>query len=370
MNTGHPRPGYFLADARHRLRSPLVPTLVVVLILFAGTTAVFATTGLAVASQQRTLERINSPEGRLITVTDPQGSAGLSPRSVDIVLSLTGVEWAIGVGPATDVTNTTVPGGSSVPARALYGSLPPPLAMDQERPLAPGQAIAGPGLAQRLGLSDGVGAVHSRTQDAVVVGSFTARAPLTSLNGNLLIVSAANQGSGRLLALWVSVRDVAHLATVADAVADSLVLTEPGAVRVKTSEELALLSTDVAAELARTARLTVTGLLLAVAILVGALQYGRVAGMARDIGRCRALGATRSTIVLQVLINAGLCGVIGSVLGIAVGLVINAVVAGALPGAGFTVAVGTLMVLAALAGSVAPAIRAARLDPVRILRVP
>lgn len=294
----------------------------------------------------------------------------MSPRSVDIVLSLTGVEWAIGVGPATDVTNTTVPGGSSVPARALYGSLPPPLAMDQERPLAPGQAIAGPGLAQWLGLSDGVGAVHSRTQDAVVVGSFTARAPLTSLNGNLLIVSAANQGSGRLLALWVSVRDVAHLATVADAVADSLVLTEPGAVRVKTSEELALLSTDVAAELARTARLTVTGLLLAVAILVGALQYGRVAGMARDIGRCRALGATRSTIVLQVLINAGLCGVIGSVLGIAVGLVINAVVAGALPGAGFTVAVGTLMVLAALAGSVAPAIRAARLDPVRILRVP
>ena len=102
------------------------------------------------------------------------------------------------------------------------------------------------------------------------------------------------------------------------------------------------------------ARRTVTGLLLAVAILVGALQYGRVAGMARDIGRCRALGATRSTIVLQVLINADLCGVIGSVLGIAVGLVITAVVAGALPGA----------------GSMAPAIRAARLDPVRILRVP
>jgi putative ABC transport system permease protein len=74
--------------------------------------------------------------------------------------------------------------------------------------------------------------------------------------------------------------------------------------------------------------------------------------------------------VLQVLINAGLCGLIGATLGSVVGLVIDAVVAGQVPGVEFTTAVGILMVLAALLGSVAPAIRAARLDPVRILRVP
>lgn len=369
MNAGYPRVGYFIADARHRLRSPLVPTLVAILVLFAGTTAIFATTGLGVASQQRTLERINSPEGRLITITDPQGAAGLSPRSVEAIRSMTGVEWAIGIGPATDITNTAIPAGGSVPARLVYGSLPPPIQSDRSAPLSPGQAIAGAGLAQKLGLSDGVGPVHNRTQDAIVVGGFTAHAPLNSLNHDLLIAPSSDD-PGRLLTLWVSVRDVAHLAAIADAVTSALVVQNPSAVRVETSEELARISLDVVAGLADSARVTISGLLLAVAILVGALQYGRVSGMARDIGRCRALGATRSTIMLQVLINAGLCGLIGAVLGIVAGLVIDAIVAGQLPGAGFTMAVGVLMVLAALAGSIAPAIRAARLDPVRILRVP
>lgn len=369
MNTGHPRAGYFLADAVHRLRSPLVPTIVAILVIFTGTTAVFATTGLAVASQQRTLERINSPEGRLITITDPQGAAALSPRSVDVVKSMTGVEWATGIGPATDVTNTAIPAGGSVPARLIYGSLPAPIVSDRSAPLSPGQAIAGAGLAQALGLSDGVGPVHSRTQDAIVVGGFTAHAPLNSLNHDLLI-APSSEDAGRLLTLWVSVRDVAHLSAVAAAVTSALVVQNPGALRVETSEDLARLSQDVVAGLVDSARVTIGGLLLAVAILIGALQYGRVSGMARDIGRCRALGATRSTIVLQILINAGLCGLIGAVLGIVAGLVVDAIVADQLPGAGFTASVGILMVLAAFAGSVAPAIRAARLDPVRILRVP
>jgi putative ABC transport system permease protein len=369
MNAGYPRVGYFFADARHRLRSPLVPTLVAILVLFSGTTAIFATTGLAVASQQRTLARINSPEGRLITITDPQGSAGLSPGSVEAIRSMSGVEWAIGIGPAIDVTNTAIPSGQNVPARLVYGSLVPPIQTDRNASLSPGQAIAGAGLAQELGLSDGVGSVHSRTQDAIVVGGFTAHAPLTDLNRDLLIAPSSDD-PGRLLTLWVSVRDVAHLAAVTEAVTSALEVENPGAIRVETSKELARLSQDVVAGLADSARMTISGLLLAVAILVGALQYGRVAGMARDIGRCRALGATRSTIVLQVLINAGLCGLIGATLGSVVGLVIDAVVAGQVPGVEFTTAVGILMVLAALLGSVAPAIRAARLDPVRILRVP
>lgn len=164
--------------------------------------------------------------------------------------------------------------------------------------------------------------------------------------------------------------DVAQLADVTAAIGDTLITTQAGRLRVETSTELAQLSADVSAELARTARLTVSGLLLAVAALIAAVQFGRVTGMARDIGRARALGATRSTIVLQILLNAGLCGVLGALAGIAAGMVVNAVVAGSLPGAGFTAGVGVLMVLAAVAGSVAPAVRAARMDPVRILRVP
>ncbi len=283
--------------------------------------------------------------------------------------SLTGVEWVVGVGPATDVTNTGIPGGAVVPARPVFGTLPPPVTLTHDRFLSPGEAVAGPGLAAQVGLGSGVGPVTGRNGEAVVVGDFTAAAPLEALNANLLVAAAPKSGA-RLLTLWVSVHDVSQLAEVERAVRDSLVADNAGAVRVETSKELALLSADVAAELGRSAQLTITGLLLAVAVLIAAVQFGRVAGVARDIGRGRALGATRSTIVIQLLINAGLCGLIGACAGIIAGLIINLIVAGAMPGIGFATGVGMLMLLAALIGSVPPAIRAARLDPVRILRVP
>ncbi|MEO5533847.1 MAG: ABC transporter permease [Pseudolysinimonas sp.] len=369
MNSGYPRPSYFLADAVHRFRRPLTPTVIAATIVLAGTVAVFATTGIAVAGQQSALERINSPEGRLITVTDPQGQAGLSPESVAIVSSISGVEWAVGVGPATDVHNTGIPGGTTQPARALYGELPPPIHTSTSRRLVDGLAIAGPGLTQSLSLEEGVGPITGRNGQSVVVGSFVADTPLASLNSNFLVAQSATS-TGRLLTLWVSVSDVTQLAQVSAAVRDALITTNPGVVRIDTSSELAQLSADVTADLARTAQLTVSGLLVAVAILIAAVQFGRVTSMAKDIGRARALGATRSTIVGQIVANAAVCGFVGATAGTIAGLIISAFVAHQLPGVGFTVGVGVLMVLASIVGSIGPAVRAARADPVRILRVP
>ncbi len=285
-----------------------------------------------------------------------------------MVASISGVEWAFGVGPASDARNTGIPGGATEPARAFYGQLPPVIHRSDRARLVDGLALTGPGLATTLGLADGVGSVSNRGGQAVVVGSFVASAPLTALNANSLTMRAA--ASDRLLTLWVSVADVSQLGRVTAAVRDALITTKSGAVRVAISAELTRLGSDVTATLAQTARLTVSGLLLAVALLLAAVQYGRVSGMAKDIGRSRALGATRSTIVLQVLTNAALCGVAGAFAGVVVGLVITAIVAGTLPGWGFTAGVALLIVLASLVGAIAPAIRAARLDPVRILRVP
>ena len=122
--------------------------------------------------------------------------------------------------------------------------------------------------------------------------------------------------------------------------------------------------------MASTARSTLVGLLFAVAVLISTVQFGRVAGLARDIGRVRALGAARTTVVLQMLLNAGICAAIGAAIGMATGVALTVVFAGAAPPVSFTVSIGILVVLAAVVGSIAPAIRAARLDPVAILRVP
>ncbi|MCC6375607.1 MAG: hypothetical protein IT191_01165 [Microbacteriaceae bacterium] len=369
MNSGHPRPGYFFVDAIHRLRSPLVPTVVAVFVAFAGTLSIFATTGVAIASQQRTIDLINSAEGRLITISDPQGDAGLSERSITAIKSISGVDWVLGVSPAHDFVNSALPGGTSVPVRNFFGDLPAPISTGHPGVLGPGQALAGPGVARKLGLADGVGAIENRTEKAVIVGSFSASSPLTSLNSGVIMRPNSDTGA-RLLRLWVSVEDVAQLQPVAAAVSKALVVEKPGGIQTKLSPDLARLSGDVVTGLRQDAALTITGLLFAVAVLIGALQFGRVASTAKDIGRRRALGASRSVIVAQVLINAGLTGLIGAIAGVLVGLVLSVVIAGQLPGFGFSAAVAVLMVLASLIGAIAPAIRAARLDPVRILRVP
>ena len=367
---GRPRAGYLVLDAVRRLWHPIAPTLVAVLIAFAATVALFATTWQALASQQRTLERINSPAGRLIEITDPQGEAGLSARSVAAVERMSGVEWVFGIGPAVDVRSVGIDGGATAPARPAYGSFPMPIDADDAGSLMPGQALAGPGLIDRLGLGDGVGAVTSRTLNAVIVDGFVAASPIESLNASVLVSTDAEVDGARLLTLWVSVADVSQLPDMTTALTGTVVASDVGALRVTTSDELALLSADISAELARSAQVTIAGLVVAVAVLIGAVQFGRVASMSRDIGRRRALGANRTAIMLTVLLTAALSMAVGALLGTAAGLVVTAAIAGALPPLGFTVSVGLLILLASILGAVPPAIRASRLDPVAILRVP
>lgn len=370
MTTGHPSVRDVLHDAVRRLRRPLTPTLISVLIVLAATTAVFATTGISTASQQRTMDRLNSPEGRLIAITDQQGDAGLLPESVVAVATLAGVEWAAGIGPAQDMSNSNLPGGGAVAARPFYGELPAPVHVDTDRILVEGDALTGPGQAAVLGLGTATGAIGNRTASALVVGDFVASSPLPSLNDNTLLIADATTSPGRLLTIWVSVDDISRLPVLTEAVKDSLIVANPGALQVDSAAEIAELSADVVAEMERTAVLTITGLLAAAAVLIGAVQYGRVAGMTRDIGRRRALGATRSLVVATLLINSLLCALAGAALGAVIGLTVDAVIAKSLPPAGFTFGVCVLTTLAALAGTVPPAVRAARLDPVKILRVP
>lgn len=366
MTTG-PRMVDLWADALRRVRRPLTPTVVTLLIVVAGGLAVFGTTGVSLAGQQRALERMNSPQGRVIVVTDSNSSAGLSPRSVAPLQSLSGVEWVLAVGSSQDVNNARIPGSPTVVARPFWGRLPAPLRAAPER-LQPGQAVADSGVLATLGLTDGVGAVTGRTLSATIVGVYSPVAPLTELAGGVLVLS--EQPIGRVKTIWVSVGDVSDVPRVSDAVRDVVVADRPGDLRVETSADLARLSGDVIAQMAATARTTLMGLLLAVTLLIGAVQYGRVSSMARDIGRRRALGASRTTIVVMVMLNAVLVGVIGAALGAVLGSVAVRLIAGVFSPVSFSLGVAVLLVLASLTGSLWPALRAARLDPVQILRVP
>lgn len=356
-----------MRDAWRKLRYPIVPSLVLCVIVAAAAVAVFATSGLALASQQRALDRLNSPEGRLVIVSDSNGNAGIDPRSIDIVETLSGVEWVIGIGSARTVEASLLPGGSTVTAREFFGSPPPVIEGLGDRQLLPGQAIAGSGVPQSLGFVDGSGHVTDGTFSADVVGEIRASAPLGSWNNEILVASF---GQSQPTTLLVSVSDINQLQPVQLALRAAVIAESPSDLVFEIDDGLAALSQDVIDDLAASSRITVSALLALVALLVAAVQFGRVSGMAREIGRRRALGATRSAIVTSVLLSSGFAAAIGAVAGTAIGVGVTIAVAQAVPRWEFIVSIPVLLLLTALAGAVLPAVRASRLDPVAILRVP
>lgn len=137
--------------------------------------------------------------------------------------------------------------------------------------------------------------------------------------------------------------------------------------RVEAPTELARLRAGVATELGSYRRALLIGLLAAGAGLTALVVLADTLVRRRDLGRRRALGATRSMLVALVVARTAYAALGGVVLGSVLGTFLTRDAGLPLE---FSVAVSVLTLLAALVAAVGPAAVSAHRDPVLVLRTP
>lgn len=339
-----------------------------VTLISAGVVAItLATAGQVVSAERAVLASIDAGDISTIEVIDDEGGASLNASSVRRVGSLSSVDWAIGLGPLEDVRPAGLPGAEPVPSRRVVGTSPA-LALGLQGGSTP-VALVGAASGSGLGLVDGAGAVELASGEQLpVVGPFSARDPLSSLDGDVLVVDPAWTGPVRRM--FVQVGRPEDVVVTAAAVQQVLGTADGQSVRVEVAEDVARVRAAVRGELGGTGRATVlqtlgAGLALAALIIYAGLQARR-----KDFGRRRALGASRLQLTTIVLLQMQVAALPGVAVGAVGGWIAVVAIAGSGPGWQYPLAIAVLMLLTMAIAATVPAITAAWRDPVSALRVP
>lgn len=360
-------PVHLLREAVSTARSQRVLSAISCLVVAVVVLSVLVTAGQTNASRRGLLATLDQAGTRQVTITDVDGKAKLSPSVVQRITGLSPTRWAFGLGPVLDGRNPLRGGDESVASRYMT-KLPPPssYSIAKGRPAAPGEAMAGKDAALALGLMDGAGALASDTYSVPVVATVLFKAPLEFLNDTVVILGP-DQAPTLIIALADRSDDVDALSKAVEEVLDPV---RYESVRVESSSQLASIRAQVSQDSGASSAAIITGALGAGLLLTAATSLGSVTVRRRDYGRRRALGATRSNIVVLVLAQSAVAATVGALIGSIVGLAAVVVIEGTTPDPLLVAGVGVLSINAAMLAAVPSAMLAALRDPVRILRVP
>lgn len=368
---GVPRVGALARDAILGARAQMVTTVTLVLVLATVCFAILVTTGQTAANEARVVDQIDSAGTRLIAISDDAGAAGILPAAPARLAGLSDVSWALGLGAAADVTNPALPDGRAA-SRPMVGDLPSDIPLVQGRRPRAGEAIAGIDAAAALHLGPGLGSIQQGggSSDPVgVVGMFEVGGPLAFLNDTVLIATAPSDVE-TLRFVYVMAGDVTLVDRLEKVLAASTPALDPRVLSVETPQGAIALRDVVAGRLGAASRQLMAVVMGVGAVIVAVTVLSAVISRRRDLGRRRALGATRSALVATLLAQAVVGAAIGIVAGTAAGLATLAASTGSLPSWRFVVGVPGLALLLTLATAAPIATYAAHRDPLRILRVP
>lgn len=356
-----------LREAWVSTRTRLVPTLMVALLCASMCATTLLTVGRTASAETEVLARMEQAGSRELLVADLRGSGLLTPTIVDSIASVDAVERAVGLTTAQDVRNGHLAqGGEQVPAWGVVGDVTAVSTRVSGRDPMPGEALVSQQAMAALGLDGPAGYVVQGNQEHPIVGTFTAREPFTELDAGVLVV-ASPQTTARNL--HVIARSTPAVATVQQLTLRIIAAPGPEDLSVQSATSLAALQGDIADDLGLFGRQLLVLVLGAGAVLTAVVVLADVLLRRADLGRRRALGATRRGLIALVMLRALIAAVVGVSLGTAASLAVLNTWEVAVP-ASFAAGTVTLTLLAAVTASLGPATIAATRDPVSVLRTP
>lgn len=349
-----------------------VPSTLVCLITAAMCIMTISTVGRTAAAENQVAQRINSAGARELVVTDKKSAGLISSSMIDMAANFSVADRAVGLSSPVDVKNSVIGDGAEpVPAWAVIGDLQSVVHLESGRAPGPGEALVSTTALAKLGMQHPVGAVSiSNTKiplDYAIVGSYTPLEPFDNLGEGIVFNAPAGSTATNL---HLILRDSSQAAVAQRSVIGLFgQLSDPEAISVRSPLQLAQLHDEIVGDLGAFGRSMLYGSLGIGALLVAVVVFADILVRRKDLGRRRALGATRSDIVQLMLLRTLVPAAIGALMGIAVGLGIT-VGTGTMPPLAFCFGIVVLALFAAGASTLAPAAYAAYSDPVKVLRTP
>ena len=363
------RLGTLLREAWATTWAAKVSSLLIAVVVAAMCLASIVTVGRSAAAAADVAARMEQDGARRLSVLDTRQGGFVNDRTLGLVAGLNTVESATALGTPFDAVNGVIgPGGTKVPVWPVLGEISHVGTLTRGRAPQPGEALVSASMLRALGLAEPVGYLTSSDglRQYPIVGAYTARAPFDDTAAGAIVAAPAGT-PGRELRVVIS--EVTAARASVSAIMSILAPADPQGVQIESPTGIAQTAADLNAQLTGFGRTLLLLILGAGGFFVAAVVLADVLIRRRDLGRRRTLGITRADLVALVALRALIAALVGATVGCAAGWLTNQLTGSPTP-VDFVAGIGVLAALVAALAAFPPALYAAALDPVRVMRTP
>jgi len=357
-----------LAEALASIRSQWVPAVCAALLALAMVLVTVLTVGRTAAAEATVQERLESAGSRTLIVQDGSAHENLTTPIVAGIAALSVVQTSFATSFPEDATPSALSGAAPAPIWWFQGNPADVASLIAGRWPQPGEAMISEQMAAGFGFEDPVGALTTiyGGEELPVVGIYRASGAWSDYAAGALAPAADGTVMRVVTAIGTS---AAVVPSMQSQILSLISAQDPQDLRIVSPASLADIQAQVGADLTQFSRSLLYLILIAGAVLTAIVVLADVLVRQKDLGRRRALGATRADLVSLVLLRTVIPAGCGAIFGVVITAILTTTAELRTP-ITFAPAVAILATLTAAVATVSPALLGAYRDPVLVLRTP